>query len=91
NDHIALGFLHAVHEAGRSAPADVSVVGFDALPEAAHYVPPLTSVRQDFTALGRLGLNLLLEKIAGRMSSPERALLASELVVRSSTAPPART
>src|SRR5690606_29548383 len=53
NDRIAQGLLLALHEAGRSVPDSFSVVGFDDVPEAAYYLPPLTTMRQDFAALGR--------------------------------------
>lgn len=53
NDQMALGLLHAFGDHGISVPGDVSLVGFDDIPEAAHFGPPLTTVRQDFTELGR--------------------------------------
>ncbi|VXB06387.1 LacI family transcriptional regulator [Pseudoclavibacter sp. 8L] len=52
NDQTALGVLHAAHDAGVSVPDDLSVVGFDDIPEAAHFWPPLTTVRQHFAAAG---------------------------------------
>ena len=52
NDQMALGVLHALHDRGIGVPSDVAVVGFDDIPEAAHFIPPLTTVRQDFGALG---------------------------------------
>ena len=58
---MALGVLRALHEAGRRIPADVSVVGFDDVPEAPYFTPPLTTIRQDFGEMGRRGLKLLLE------------------------------
>ena len=61
NDQMALGVLRALHEAGRRIPADVSVVGFDDVPEAPYFTPPLTTIRQDFGEMGRRGLKLLLE------------------------------
>ena len=48
NDRIALGVLRALHEAGRRVPSDVSVVGFDDMPDSGFFLPPLTTVRQDF-------------------------------------------
>ena len=48
NDQMALGAMRALREAGRRVPRDVSVVGFDDVPEAAYYEPPLTTIRQDF-------------------------------------------
>src|SRR4051794_18659076 len=53
NDQMALGLLRALHEAGRRVPDDVSVVGFDDLPEAQFFMPPLTTVRQNFLEVGR--------------------------------------
>ena len=50
-----LGVLRALHETGRSVPAEVSVVGFDDMPDSGYFLPPLTTVRQDFAELGRRG------------------------------------
>ena len=58
---MALGVLRALHECGREIPGDVSVVGFDDIPEAQYFMPPLTTVRQDFAEMGRGSLRLLLE------------------------------
>lgn len=63
NDAMALGVLHALHERGRRVPDDVSVVGFDDVPDAAHYIPPLTTVRQDFEAVARQALAVLLQQL----------------------------
>jgi DNA-binding LacI/PurR family transcriptional regulator len=52
NDQMALGLIHAFREAGVDVPGDVSVAGFDDIPESAHFWPPLTTVRQDFASLG---------------------------------------
>ncbi|UTT63768.1 LacI family DNA-binding transcriptional regulator [Microcella humidisoli] len=60
NDQMALGAIHAFNEAGLRVPDDVSIVGFDDLPDASHFAPPLTTVRQDFTELGRAAVDLLL-------------------------------
>jgi DNA-binding LacI/PurR family transcriptional regulator len=91
NDQMALGVLRAMHEAGRTVPEDVSVVGFDDIPEAAYFLPPLTTVRQDFIEMGRRSLRMLLRTIeTGRRASAE-PLVPPELVVRGSTGPaPAR-
>jgi DNA-binding LacI/PurR family transcriptional regulator len=88
NDQMALGLLHAVAEAGLSVPQDLSVVGFDDIPEARHFPPPLTTVRQDFAELGRRAIAVLLEEIEpGREVLPQ-PVVPTPLVVRASTAPP---
>jgi DNA-binding LacI/PurR family transcriptional regulator len=84
NDQMALGLLRRLHEAGREVPRDLSVAGFDDIPEAAYFTPPLTTVRQDFAELGRRCLHTLLSCIEGEMA-PTRVVVAPELVVRSST------
>lgn len=87
NDPMALGVMHALDDRGLDVPGDVSVVGFDDVPEAAHYHPPLTTVRQDFEALGALLMRRLFAAIeSGGTSVP--SLVAPSLVVRESTAPP---
>ena len=81
NDQMALGLVHAFRDAGLEVPRDVSVVGFDDVPEAAHFWPPLTTVRQDFTELGR--------QCVGRLLGPSDVVdlpLAPRLIVRGSTA-----
>ena len=89
NDQMALGLLRAMHEAGRAVPGELSVVGFDDIPEAAYFLPPLTTVRQDFIEMGRRSLRMLLSTIeTGRRASAE-SLVPPELIVRASTAPPA--
>lgn len=90
NDQMALGLMHAITEAGLRVPQDVSIVGFDDVPEAAHFWPPLTTVRQDFPELGRRCIALLLAEINGEPSTGYPRSLQPELVVRGSTAPPAR-
>ncbi|WP_245596420.1 LacI family DNA-binding transcriptional regulator [Nocardioides alkalitolerans] len=89
NDQMALGLLRALHEAGRRVPDDVSVVGFDDIPEAAYLIPPLTTVRQDFGAVGRRAIEILRAAIDGTPAPP--SLIAPELTVRASTAAPRRT
>ncbi|WP_320779608.1 LacI family DNA-binding transcriptional regulator [Streptomyces sp. CRN 30] len=88
NDQMALGVLHALHEAGRAVPGDVSVVGYDDIPEAAHFLPPLTTVRTDFADLGTRALRLLLDRIDGA-PGPGRAPAPApaELVERRSSGP----
>lgn len=85
NDQMALGLMHAIHDAGLAIPGDISIIGFDDIPEAPHFWPPLTTVRQDFGELGRRSIALLLAEIAGEDTEPYRGAIIPELVVRSST------
>jgi DNA-binding LacI/PurR family transcriptional regulator len=90
NDQMALGLLRALGEHGRQVPADVSVVGFDDIPESAFFLPPLTTVRQDFGELGKQALRLLVDRICGRPAPGARLPVAPELIVRSSAGRPRR-
>ena len=87
NDQMALGLLRALHEAGRAIPGDVSVVGFDDVPEAPYFLPPLTTVRQDFDELGSRSLRVLLRMIETGEAGPPAARVDPGLVVRASTSP----
>lgn len=89
NDQMALGLLHAVREEGLEVPGDISIVGFDDIPEAAHFSPPLTTVRQDFPELGRRCVDLLLGPV-DPSAEPVTAAITPELIVRSSTGPAPR-
>lgn len=86
NDQMALGLLRALSESGRSVPGDISVVGFDDIPEAPYLIPPLTTVRQDFAAVGQRAIEILRSAIAGEPTPPR--LINPELVVRASSAAP---
>ena len=89
NDHLALGLLRALHERGRRVPHDLSVVGFDDVPEAAYFIPPLTTVRPDFDAVALAGLDLLLAQMTDEEPVPGRIVIAPTLVSRDSVGPPA--
>ncbi|KUI28416.1 LacI family DNA-binding transcriptional regulator [Mycobacterium sp. GA-2829] len=86
NDQMAIGVLHALAEARLSVPGDVSVVGFDDIPEAAYLNPALTTIRQDFQAIGQRAIDLVAATLDGSPAS--MPLLTPELIVRDSTAPP---
>lgn len=90
NDHMSLGVLRACAEAGVSVPGALSVVGFDDLPEAAYFTPPLTTMRQDFDSLGRDIMATVVDVLRDEASAPDRTGLVPELVVRASAAAPAR-
>jgi len=85
NDQMALGLMHAIRDEGLDVPRDISIVGFDDIPEAAHFWPPLTTVRQDFAELGRRCVDVLLGAEEGA-PSPAGNALVPELIVRASAA-----
>jgi DNA-binding LacI/PurR family transcriptional regulator len=87
NDHMALGVLRALGEAGLDVPGQVSVVGFDDVPEAAYFSPPLTTVRQDFDKVGLLALKLLLEQLDDGSGEGRHVVVEPRLLVRQSAAP----
>jgi len=87
NDDLALGTLHAMRAAGRSVPEQVSVIGFDDVPQAAYYSPALTTVRLDFVGLGRDCLTLLRHTL-DPTTSVTLVAAPPELIVRGSTAAP---
>jgi len=86
NDQMALGLLRGIAEAGRAVPGDVSVVGFDDVADAADYRPPLTTVHQDFDALGARAVAALVDGIeAGAPAAFDT--VPTRLIVRESTGP----
>jgi DNA-binding LacI/PurR family transcriptional regulator len=86
NDQMALGLIHALADAGRVVPRDVSVVGFDDIPESAHSLPPLTTIHQDFEEVGRRAVAALIQLLdAGAEVAADP--IVPTLVVRGSTAP----
>ncbi|MEV0620044.1 LacI family DNA-binding transcriptional regulator [Nonomuraea sp. NPDC050404] len=89
NDQMALGVLRALHERGRAVPREVSVVGFDDIPDAAHFIPPLTTVHQDFAEVGRRCVQRVLSRIReGQSVRPGTDVVPTRLVLRHSTAAP---
>jgi DNA-binding LacI/PurR family transcriptional regulator len=87
NDQMALGLMHACRDSGLSVPGDISIIGFDDVPESMHFSPPLTTVRQDFADIGRRAVSILMAELRGEGDADHRPIPA-ELVVRASTAPP---
>jgi DNA-binding LacI/PurR family transcriptional regulator len=67
-------------------PDEVSVVGFDDVPESPYFLSPLTTLRQNFAELGRRSINLLVRQIAAGTRDPQQVILQAELITRSSTA-----
>jgi DNA-binding LacI/PurR family transcriptional regulator len=88
DDQMALGLLRGLRELGRDVPGDVSVVGFDDVPESANYQPPLTTIHQFFDRIGATCVSVLVDEIE-RGERRHHPLVPVELIIRSSTAAPA--
>ncbi|MHA6617757.1 LacI family DNA-binding transcriptional regulator [Pseudonocardia sp. DLS-67] len=89
-DTIALGVLEAARVRGLRVPRDLSVTGFDDTELARMASPPLTVVRQPLREMGRVAVKTVLQMAAGEALDSHHVELATELVVRSTTAPPVR-
>lgn len=83
SDHTALGVIRAFAENGIRVPDDVSIVGFDDIEGSDYFLPPLTTVRQDFNALAHMSMEVLLGAMEGR--DVDRTPIAPTLVVRDSS------
>ena len=88
NDTMALGVMRALAERGLRVPRDVSIMGFDDVPDAGFYTPPLTTVRQDFGEVGRRALSTLIDRMSGAIEAGLRVRIAPELIIRASAAGP---
>ncbi|MET9355694.1 LacI family DNA-binding transcriptional regulator [Streptomyces sp. NPDC006617] len=88
SDQMALGAIEALRRQGLRVPQDMSVVGFDDLPEVRWSAPPLTTVRQPLADMGREAARTVLRRTRGERPDPPRIELGTELILRSSTAPP---
>lgn len=87
NDQMALGLLRAFTEEGVKVPEQISIVGFDDIPESEFFSPPLTTIRQDFGAVGRRSIDVLLRQIESGEALPhERLVVPPQFVLRGSTA-----
>ena len=88
SDQMAFGVYEAVRRRGLRVPDDVSVIGFDDLPEARWSSPPLTTIRQPLAEMGMLAARTVLRLAQGEDIESPRIELATDIVVRDSTAPP---
>jgi DNA-binding LacI/PurR family transcriptional regulator len=86
NDQMALGVLRAARDLGLHIPTHLSVIGIDDIPLACHFAPPLTTLRQDFAAIGRDAAQMLIQIVENPNRPKEHLQLAAELIVRRSTA-----
>jgi LacI family transcriptional regulator len=90
SDQMAMGVYEAIRQRGLRVGDDISVVGFDDLPEVRWCSPPLTTVRQPLTEMGVLAARTVLRLAAREKIESPRVELATELIIRHSTAPPRR-
>ncbi|MFI9814164.1 LacI family DNA-binding transcriptional regulator [Saccharothrix variisporea] len=89
NDGTALGVYQAAHEAGLRIPEDLSVVGFDDIPSSREMIPPLTTVRQPLREMAAAATEVVVALSRDEPPKQSRLVLATDLITRSSTAPPA--
>jgi LacI family transcriptional regulator len=87
NDYLALGALLALGERGLRVPDDISIVGFDDTPEAAFFLPPLTTIRQDYETLGRQSIQFLIELVNNPETPVYHRVITPQLIERKSTQP----
>lgn len=85
NDRMALGAMHVIRNRGLTIPGDVAVTGFDDIEDAAWFAPPLTSVRQPLTEMGRQAVRTLLGEVRGGTLPATTIPLQAQLMVREST------
>jgi LacI family transcriptional regulator len=88
NDLLALDCIHTLKAAGLRCPEDISVIGFNDMPFAAEFTPPLTTIRYSYYDMGRNAAEILMGQIRGDGPGPRTLVLSTELVQRGSTAPP---
>jgi len=86
NDRMAVGLARAAREAGVSIPEQLSLIGVDDMPLASYFDPPLTTMHQDITSIGREAVRLLIKSVESKQECCQQLLLPVELVVRQSTA-----
>lgn len=87
NDVMAFGAIEAAGVRGLHIPEDLSIIGFDDIPQAAHVHPALTTVRQPLEEMGRCAATLLFKYIANPLAEVERIELPTELIIRESCQP----
>ncbi|WP_237154743.1 LacI family DNA-binding transcriptional regulator [Oryzibacter oryziterrae] len=88
NDLTAVGVITGLSARGYSVPADFSVTGFDDVPQAGFLSPPLTTIRQPRSAIGKKAMTLLFDLLANTEGAETEILLVPDLVVRESVGPP---
>lgn len=86
NDRMATGAIHFMQKIGWSIPAEVSVIGFDDMPLASYFNPPITTIRQDIPSIGQNAARLLIDLKENPIKQIQQLLLTPELEIRNSTA-----
>ena len=90
NDQTAIGVMIGLNARGYDIPKDFSVTGFDDVPQAVFMSPPLTTIRQPRTLIGKQAMALLLEFLSDGQPAETEILLRPDLVVRNSVGAPSR-
>ena len=88
NDVMAFGVMEAARDLGLHIPDDLSIIGFDDIPQASHVHPPLSTVCQPLEEMGRSAATLLFKYIANPLTEVERVELSTRLIIRGSCQPP---
>ena len=88
NDQMALGALRALNESGLAVPGQVSVIGYDDTEDSACFIPPLTTIKQDFKALGQISVDTLTALIHTANRPVNARVLPVTLFERKTTAAP---
>jgi LacI family transcriptional regulator len=85
NDRMAIGLMRAAAEAGLHIPDELSIIGFDDMPLASYFTPPLTTLSQDMWEIGRIASRLLIQKAENPLEPPTHTCVAAHLVIRATT------
>ncbi len=85
SDRLAIGAIHAINESGLRVPEDISIIGVDDIEVAAYMTPPLTTIRQSFTALAEKSVELLMSILKENPIEEQQIYIQPEMVIRSST------
>ncbi|MEZ4633236.1 MAG: LacI family DNA-binding transcriptional regulator [Deinococcales bacterium] len=84
NDLSAFGAMEAIRERGLNIPEDISLIGFDDIPQASISYPKLSTVRQPLKEMGKLAVEMLLAQLEQKQSQPQQVILTTKLVIRDS-------
>jgi len=87
NDAMAMAAMAIMRERGLAIPDDISIIGFDDIPQASFTSPPLTTVAQPIEEIGKVAADLLIERMSGSTRPNQRIILDVRLIARSSCGP----